>query len=150
MRRTIATLVAASAIVFSASTPAAEIYKDYVPSKEVLNVTFINVKPNKFDDYLDGLRQTWLPSCEIGKKMGTISDCGIYSSTTAANRDFNLILVIKSPSAAMSDPDEARYNKFMAEWRAQLAKDKQDKLVEGYSEMRSFFGEQDFRQITFK
>ncbi len=150
MRRTIATIVAASAVVFSASTPAAEIYKDYVPSKEVYNVTFINVKPNRFDDYLDGLRQTWWSSCEIGKKMGTISDCAIYSSTTAANRDFNLILVIKSPSAAMSDPDEARYNSFMAEWRAKLAKDKQDKLVEGYSEMRSFFGEQDFRQITFK
>lgn len=150
MRRTIATMVAASVVVFSASTPAAEIYKDYVPSKEVYNVTFVNVKPNRFDDYLDGLRQTWWSSCEIGKKMGTILDCRIYSSTTTANRDFNLILVMTSPSAAMGDPDEAMYNKFMAEMRAQLAQDKQDKLVEGYSEMRSFFGEQDFRQITFK
>ena len=150
MRRTIATIVAASAVVFSASTPAAEIYKDYVPSKEVYNVTFIKVKPNRFDDYLDGLRQTWWSSCAIGKKMGTISDCAIYASSTMANSDFNLILVIKSPSAAMSDPDEARYNQFMAEWRKQLAEDKQDKLVEGYSEMRSFFGEQEFRQITFK
>jgi len=150
MRRIIATVVAASAVVFSASTPAAEIYKDYVPSKEVYNVTFVKVKPNRFDDYLDGLRQTWWNSCEIGKTMGTVSDCGIYASTTTANRDFNLILVVKSPSAAMSDPNEAQYNKFMTEWRKQLAEDKQDQLVEGYSEMRSFFGEQDFRQITFK
>lgn len=150
MRTAIATFVAASAIAFSASTPAAEVFKDYVPSKEVYNVTFVKVKPNRFGDYLDGLRQTWWGACEINKKMGTVSDCGIYASTTMSNRDFNLILVVKSPSGAMGDPDEARYNKFMAEWRAQLAQDKADKLVEGYSDMRSFFGEQDFRQITFK
>ena len=148
MRRLIA--AAAVAAVFTVSANAAEIFKDYTLSKEVLNVTFINVKPNKFDDYLDGLRQTWLPSCEIGKKMGTVVRCGIYGSTTSANRDFNLILVVVAPSAAVSDPDEARYNQFMAEMRAKLAEDKQDQIVEGYSEMRSFFGEQDFREITFK
>ena len=145
-------LVAAAtlAALFTVSANAAEIYKDYTVGKEVLNVTFINVKPNRFDDYLDGLRQTWLPGCEIGKKMGTVVRCGIYSSTTSANRDFNLILVMVTPSAAVGDPDEARYNQFMAEMRAKLAQDKQDKIVEGYDEMRSFFGEQDFREITFK
>lgn len=150
MRTAIATFVAASTVVFSASTPAAEIFKDYVPSKEVYNVTFVKVAPNRFDDYLGGLRQTWWSSCEIGKKMGTVSDCAIYASETTSNRDFNLILVVKTPSAALSDPDEARYNAFTAEWRKQLAEDKLDQLVEGYSEMRSFFGEQDFRRITFK
>ena len=148
MRKLIA--AATLAAVFTVSANAAEIYKDYTVGKEVLNVTFINVKPNRFDDYLDGLRQTWLSGCEIGQKMGTVVRCGIYSSTTSANRDFNLILVMVTPSAAVADPDEARYNQFMAEMRAKLAQDKQDKIVEGYDEMRSFFGEQDFREITFK
>lgn len=143
-------MVAASACAFSAATPATEVFTDYVPSKEVYNVTFVKVSPNRFDDYLGGLRQSWWSSCEIGKKMGTVSDCAIYASETMSNRDFNLILVVKTPSAAISDPDEARYNAFMAEWRKQLAEDKLDALVEGYSEMRSFYGEQDFRKITFK
>jgi len=145
-----ATAVAAVAVAFSGSASSMDIYKDYVPSKEVWNVTLINVKPNRFEDYLEGLKQTWWQSCEIGKKQGQILDCGIYSSTTPANRDYNLILVIKTPSAAMSDPDEQRYNQFMAEWRKQLAEDVQDKIVEGYDEMRTFHSEQDFRQITFK
>ena len=138
MKRSIATLVAASAIAFATTAPAAEVFKDYVPSKEVYNVTFIKVKPNRFDDYLDGLRQTWWNSCEVGKKLGQVVDCAIFASTTFANRDFNLILVVKSPSAATSDPDQEQYNKFITEWRKQLAEDKQDQIVEGYSEMRSF------------
>jgi len=38
----------------------------------------------------------------------------------------------------------------MADLRKQLAEDKEKKLVEGYDQIRSFFGEQAFRQITFK
>jgi len=142
--------VAALAATFAFSAHAAEIWKDYTVSKEVSNVTFVHVKPNRIDDYLGGLKQTWLPGCEIGKKMGTVVDCGIYVSETASNRDFNVILVVRRASAAISDPDEARYNQFMGEMRARLAQDKQDKIVEGYSEIREFFGEQDFRRVTFK
>jgi hypothetical protein len=38
----------------------------------------------------------------------------------------------------------------MSAMRAQLAEDKQDKLVEGYEELRTFFGEQNFRRVEFK
>lgn len=141
---------ATAALAFSVSAQSAEIYKDYEPSTEVWNVTFVKVKPNRFEDYLDGLRQTWWGSCEIQKKLGTVSDCAIYASQTFTNRDFNLMLVIKTPNAAVSDPDKGRYDAFMAEMRKKLADDKQDAIVEGYEEMRSFFGEQDFRKITFK
>jgi len=142
--------VAVLAATFAFSAQATEIWKDYTVSKEVFNVTFVKVRPNKIDDYLGGLRQTWMSACEVGKKMGTLADCGIYVSETASNRDFNIILVMKRTSAAVSDPDEAMYNKFTAEVRAKLAQDKQDAIVEGYEEIRSFFGEQDFRRVTFK
>jgi hypothetical protein len=148
MYKTIAAAAVAATLAFSAN--AADIYKDYTLSKEVSNVTFVKVNPGKFNDYLDGLRQTWLPGCEIGKKLGTIVSCSIWASETMRNQDFNMILVMTRASGAVSDPDEAMYNKFMAEMRAKLAEDKQNKIVEGYSEMRSFFGEQDFRQVKFK
>jgi hypothetical protein len=150
MRLTTAAATAAIMFVFAAPSHSAKIYKDYVPSKEVYDVTFVHVSPNRLDDYLDGLKQTWWGSCQAQKKHGAAIDCQIYSSTTMGNRDFNVILVVKRPSAAMSDPDEARYNAVMADLRKELAEDKQKSLVEGYNEMRTIFGQEEFRQLTFK
>lgn len=145
-------LIAASAagLAFASSAQAFEVFTDYTPSKEVWNVTFVKVNPNRIDDYLEGLKQTWLSGCEISKKQGTIVDCAVYLSETAANRDFNLVLVTQFPSAAALDPNADQYKAFTEAMRAQLAQDKQDKLVEGYEDMRSFFGEQNFRLIAFK
>jgi hypothetical protein len=140
----------AAALACSVNAQAFEAYTDYTPSKEVWNVTMVKVNPNRIDDYLEGLKQTWQPGCEIGKKQGTVVDCYVYLSETAASRDFNLMLVMKIPSAAASDPDAERFRQFQAQIRAQLAEEKQDKIVEGYDDLRTFFGEQNFRRIDFK
>ncbi len=141
---------AAAALALAGSAQAFEEYTDYTPSKEVWNVTMVRVNPNRIDDYLEGLKQTWAPGCEIGKKHGAVVDCFIYRSETTATRDFNMMLVMKLPSGAASDPNADLFKKIQAETRAQLAQDKQDKLVEGYEEMRSFWGEMNFRRIEFK
>lgn len=148
MRRLIVA-AAAAALSFSAAAPA-EIFKDYEPSKEVWNVAFVKVKANKVDDYLMGLKQTWIPSCEEGKKVGATLECSIFVSESIQNRDFNMMLVIKQPSAAVNDPDPARYAKVTAALQARLAKDQQDKIVENYDLIRSFFGDQDFRRVNWK
>ena len=70
-------LFAASAAAFAfaaSSAQAFEVFTDYTPSKDVWNVTFVKVNPNRIDDYLEGLKQTWLSGCEIGKKQGTVVD----------------------------------------------------------------------------
>ena len=140
----------AAAFAFASGAQAFEVFTDYTPSKEVWNVTFVRVNPNRIDDYLEGLKQTWVSGCEIGKKQGTVLDCAVYLSENVANRDFNLVLVTQFPSAAALDPNAEQYKAFNEAMRAQLAQDKQDKLVEGYEEMRTFFGEQNFRLINFK
>lgn len=142
--------VAAAALTLAASAQAFEVYTDYTPSKEVWNVTMVRVNPNRVDDYLEGLKQTWWNGCEIGKKHGAVVDCFIYLSETSANRDFNMLLVMKLPSGAASDPNADLFKKIETETRAQLAQDKQDQLVEGYEELRSFWGEMNFRRIDFK
>lgn len=129
---------------------AAEIYKDYVPSKAVWNVTMVKVTPSRIDDYLGGLRQSWVGGCEISKKMGTIEECSIFVSETSAGGPFNVMLVQKFANPALREPDEARYNAFMAEFRKSLDKAKEDQLVTGYEEFRSFFGEMDFRRVEWK
>ncbi len=141
---------ATAALAAATASQAFEVYTDYTPSKEVWNVTMVRVNPNRIDDYLEGLKQTWVSGCEIGKKQGTVLDCFVYVSETTSNRDFNMLLVTKAPSAAVSDPNAEQYKAFMSAMRAQLAEDKQDKLVEGYEELRTFFGEQNFRRIDFK
>ena len=141
---------AAAAMTLATSAMAFEAYTDYTPSKEVWNVTMVKVNPNRIDDYLEGLKQTWVPGCEIAKKHGVVVDCFVYLGENAANRDFNMMLVMKLPSAAVSDPDAALFKQIQAETRAQLAQDKQDKLVAGYEELRSFWGEMTFRRIEFK
>ena len=143
-------LAAAAALTMSTPVSAFEVFKDYTPSTEVWNVTYVRVNPNRLDDYLEGLRQTWWTSCEVQKKQGTVLECSIFASESMSNRDFNLMLVVKSPNAAASDPSEKRYNEFMAETRKMLAEDKEKKLVEGYDNLRTFFGEQAFRKVTFK
>ena len=137
-------------LAVAAPAGAFEVYKDYTPSTEVWNVSYVRVNPNRLDDYLEGLKQTWWTSCEVQKKQGTVLECSIFASDTMANRDFNLMLVIRSPNAAASDPNEKRYTEFMAETRRMLAEDKEKKLVEGYDSLRTFFGEQSFRKLTFK
>lgn len=143
-------IAAAATLVFAFNAQAFEIYTDYSISKEVWNVTMVKVNPNRIDDYLEGLKQTWVPGCEIGKKNGAVVDCFVYLSETAANRDFNMLLVMKRPSGATSDPNADLFKKIQTEMRAKLAQEKQDKIVEGYEELRTFFGEQDFRRIDFK
>ena len=140
----------AAAMTFAFNAQAFEVFTDYTPSKEVWNVTMVKVNPNRIDDYLEGLKQTWLSGCEISKKQGTVLDCFVYLSETAASRDFNLLLVTKFASGAALDPNAEQFKQFQAQMRAQLAEDKQDKLLEGYEELRTFAGEQNFRQIEFK
>jgi hypothetical protein len=145
------TMMAALAVFgVSATAQSTEIYKDYVPSKAVWNVTMVKVVPNRIDDYLGGLKQSWVSGCEISKKQGVIEDCSIFVSETSAGGPFNVMLVQKFVSGAIREPDEARYNAFMTEFRKGLEKSKQDALVQGYEEFRSFFGEMDFRRVEWK
>lgn len=144
-------LIAAAAIAAASSAPLmAQAFETWVPSKEVWNIAFVKVAPGAFDQYMAGLKQTWVGSCEEQKKLGTVLECSIFASETGNNRDFNVMLVIKQPSSAVNDPDPARAAKLKAALEARLSKDKRDGLVTSYKELRTFFGEQDFRRIELK
>ncbi len=143
-------LAALAALGLAGNASAVEIFKDYVPSKAVWNVTMVKVDPNHIDDYLGGLRQSWMTGCAAGKTAGTLEDCFIYVSETAAGGPFNVMLVQKFTSAGAMDPDEARYTAFMTEMRKGLEKAKQDELVQTYEDFRTFWGEMNFRRVEWK
>ena len=58
--KTISIAAATAAMTLASSAMAFEAYTDYTPSKEVWDVTMVKVNPNRIDDYLEGLKQTWL------------------------------------------------------------------------------------------
>ena len=149
MRKTIV-LTALAVFGLAGSVNAAEIWKDYVPSKAIWNVTMVKVNPNRIDDYLGGLRQSWVPGCDINKKLGVIEDCSIFVSETTAGGPFNVMLVQKFPSSAAAEPNAESYTKMMAEVRKNLAEAKEDEIVKGYEEFRTFWGEMNFRRVEWK
>ena len=127
-----------------------EIFDGYTLSKDVINVSYIRVKPNKVDEYLEGISQSWVASCELQKKIGTVKACQVLLANNLSHRGFNLILGTRTASAALSDPDEKMYKEFNVQWRKILEEGKQKKLVEGYELIREFYDESNYREITFK
>ena len=59
---------AVAALALAGSAQAFEAYTDYTPSKEVWNVTIVKVNPNRIDDYLEGIRQTWVKGCRTARE----------------------------------------------------------------------------------
>jgi len=43
------------------------IFDNYTLSKEVVRLSFIKVKPNKIDEYLEGISQTRVADCNFRK-----------------------------------------------------------------------------------
>ena len=124
-------------------------YTDYDISKELWNVTMVKVKPNMSDDYLEGLRDTWVASSKVAKELGQIEDFHIYQSQVGASGDANLILVVKFSDSSQLEPNKGEYDKFMKAW-GDANQDKTREITKNYPAMREITGEYLVREITIK
>jgi len=109
--------VAAAALL--ASVPAAaevNVWKDYTPSDQVIEMTLINVEPGMGDVYFDSLRTTWVKANDVAKSLGHIEDYGIYAVLYGPADGFNLVLTIRMKNTSDIGPDKARYDQFMKAW----------------------------------
>ena len=68
------------AMIFSITTVFGEIWKDYEPSEQQVQLTVIDVKSNYLDDYLVNLKRTWVRSMEVQEDLGQVVDCLLYTS----------------------------------------------------------------------
>ena len=143
--------LAGIALACTMATASAEIepFKDYTISESVSNVTTVKVANNRIDDYLEGLRSTWVPANDIAVELGQISGYAIYVSQLPAGGDFNVVLVIEMANASDMQPSEEDYDAFMAKW-ADKHKETTDEIVPTYPNMRKITGEYLMREITFK
>ena len=126
-----------------------QMFKDFEPGKEVFGMTTIRVKANMMGDYLEGLKETWIASNEVSKKLGQIEDYAVYMSELPASGDFNLVLVITFKDASDLEPNREATEAFMKAWGEKM-QEKSREISKNYPSMRKITGEYRLREITFK
>ena len=126
-----------------------EPWKDYDVSTELWNMTMVKVDPNMGDDYLEGLRDTWVAANKVAKELGHIEDFAIYRSQLTESGDANLFLVVKFADSSQLEPNKARYDEFMKAW-GEANRDKTREVTKNYPSMRKLTGEYLLRKIDIK
>ena len=126
-----------------------EPYEDYMMSDELWNITMIKVDPNMGDDYLEGLRDTWVAANRVAKELGQIEDFFIYRSQLPESGNVNLFLVTKFANSDQLDPNKEEYDKFMKAW-GEANRDKTREITKNYPAMRKITGEHLVRRIDIK
>ena len=142
-----ASCVAAAALSFA--TPAAaqlEVWTDYTPQKEIVELTTVKVDEGQLNTYLAGLKDTWVKSNEISKQLGQIVSYGIYTVPYGDN-DVNLILRITYPNMAALEADKAQYDKFMAAWGKENQANANKTVLEVYNNIRRIKGRYMLREL---
>jgi len=144
-------LITALLLTFFAQSALAQLepFKDFDISNELWNITFIKVHPNMGNDYLEGLKETWVASNKVAKELGQIEDFHIYRSQLESSGDVNLFLVTKFANSAQLEPNKAEYDKFMKAW-GEANEERTREIVKDYPGMREITGEYIVREITIK
>ena len=124
-------------------------FTDYDISDELWNITMIQVDPNMGDDYLEGLRDTWVAANKVAMELGQIEDFMIFRSQLPQSGDANLFLVVKFPNSDSLDPNKEEYDKFMKAW-GDANESKTREITKNYPAMRKITGEYLTREITIK
>jgi hypothetical protein len=130
------------AATLAMAVPAAaqmEVYEDYEPAEEVIELTFVKVDEGQFDTYLEGLKSTWVAANEMQKKLGYVSSYGIYGVPYGEN-EFNMVLRVTFPNTEMMGPSKARYMKFMEEYGKTKIDQSNKTVLDLYNNIRTIQG----------
>jgi len=136
-------------LVSSTASAQLEPWDDYDVSKELWNITLIRVHPNMGDDYLEGIKETWVASNKVAKELGQIEDFKIFRSELPQSGDVNLFLVVKFADSSQLEPNKAEYDKFMKAWGEERQQQNRE-ITKNYPAMREITGEYLVREITIK
>ena len=136
--------------VFLFNTAFAEIYKDYEPSEQHIQLTVIAVESNYLDDYLVNLNKTWVRSMEVMKELGHIVDYGVYTSDSANSP--NVWITITYENMAAMQPNEDHYKEVntLLEERYEESEEELNTISKGYEEIRKMIDNQIINKVNFK
>ena len=137
-------------VMLLSSNVFAEVYKDYEPSEQFIQLTVVAVEPNYLDNYIVNLKKTWVRAMDIQKELGYVVDYGVYTSDNANSP--NVWLTITYENMAAMQPSEEKYNKVnevLAE-RYKETEDQLDEIAKGYEEIRKMVDNQIINRVKFK
>jgi len=124
-------------------------YQDYTVSDSVSNVSTIKVKENMVEDYLQGIRNTWVASSAVAKQLGQMKDYHVYVSDLPNSGEFNVMLVATFANTSDLAPNKARYDAFMRAWGTQHEAATRATTTTVYPNLRHITGEYLMREVTF-
>ena len=83
-----------------------EIYEDFTPSQEPMELTVVAVQPNYVDTYLTNLNRTWVRAMNVQKKLGFVEDFNVWTSLSVADTPNVWITVQYKDLASMQQTEE--------------------------------------------
>lgn len=141
-----------SAVVLALAAPATaqlKPYEDYTLSDSVITMTTVKVKENMVEDYLQGLRGSWLSSSAVAKRLGHMKDFRVLVSDLPNSGEFNVVLVAEFANTSDLAPNRARYDAFMKAWGTANEAASRTTSTTVYPNLRTITGEYMMREVTF-
>ncbi|MDC0442881.1 hypothetical protein OAM47_01835 [Gammaproteobacteria bacterium] len=130
---------------------AAEIYEDFTPSQEPMELTVVAVQPNYVDTYLTNLNRTWVRAMNVQKKLGYVEDFNVWTSLSVADTPNVWITVQYKDLASMQQTEEK--NKAVEAELEKMYGDNEVELEEiskGYEEIRQMIDHAIIYRVDFK
>ena len=149
MKTLFATAILAATLLASPASAQLEQYRDYTLSDAVSSVTTVRVASNMIEDYLEGIRATWVASNEAAKALGQLQSYNVYVSDLPASGDFNVVLVVNFANTSDLAPNRARYDAFMQAWGTRNQASTRQTTTTVYPNIREITGEYLLREVTF-
>ena len=136
-------------LTFSISNVFAEIWEDYEPSDQQIQLTVIDVQSNYLDNYLVNLKRTWVRSVEVQKELGQIVDYGVYVSDGANSPNVWLTITYKNMAAMQQSKEKWDAVNAVLEERYGDDEEELDKISKGYEEIRTMIDNQRINRVNF-
>ena len=129
----------------------AEIYEDFTPSQEPMELTVVAVQPNYVDTYLTKLNRTWVRAMNVQKKLGYVEDFNVWTSLSVADSP-NVWITVQYKDLASMQPTQEK-NKAVEAELEKLYGDNEVELEEiskGYEEIRKMIAHHIIYRVDFK
>jgi len=129
----------------------AEIYEDFTPSQEPMELTVVAVQPNYVETYLTNLNRTWVRAMNVQKKLGYVEDFNVWTSLSVADSPNVWITVQYKDLASMQATKEK--NKAVEAELEKMYGDNEVELEEiskGYEEIRKMIAHHIIYRVDFK
>lgn len=127
----------------------AQKWVDYTPQKGYWEIRYVEVDPNKIDEYLKKAKIGWMPGEETLKRRGLIYGYQVMVSITPASGKANVIFCVHHVSFANLEPNRTRDREIAKEADALLPEAQSDAMAAQFNQYRKFVGDEIYIAVDF-